>query len=449
VPPNQPVAHRVAPMLHRENAGASRRPVRIVHLGLGNFFRAHAAWYTERADPCGEWGIAGFTGRTVDAAEVLTAQDDLYTLVERGPLSDHYSVIGALSLTRDGTDQHALSDSVASAATVIITATITEAGYVPADIDPQGVPARLAIALAARKNAGGGPLAVVSCDNLPRNGEVLRQAIVAGQSEELTAWIATNVSFVSTSVDRITPRATKQDVEEVRRSQGYVDRAPVITEPYSAWVLSGAFPAGRPRWEDAGAIFVEDLDGYVLRKLWLLNGAHSLLAYAGRLRGHSTVSGAIQDQIVRSWVEEFWRTGAALLPDPTDAVHYTVELQARFSNPRIVHKLDQIATDGVIKLRTRILPMIVAADAAGLATSSLLRVICSWIADVMSDRTSVPDAEEHAIRDAARCEDSIAALLALVDPWLGGDRRRVDECRQILRDLGSAGRDPELDKLDG
>ena len=132
----------------------------------------------------------------------------------------------------------------------------------------------------------------------------------------LAAWIEANTSFVSTSVDRITPRTTGADLDAVEAACGYRDNSPVVAEPFHNWVLSGDFPAGRPRWEDAGAVFVADIEPYENRKLWLLNGAHSLLAYAGQLRGHTTVAQALADPLCRDAVERFWDAAEANLPGP-------------------------------------------------------------------------------------------------------------------------------------
>ena len=172
------------------------------------------------------------------------------------------------------------------------------------------------LALAARRAAGAGPLAVVCCDNLSNNGTVARNAVAgfAGAWDAgLAAWIDANISFVSTSVDRITPRTTDADLAAVEAACGYRDNSPVVAEPFSNWVLSGDFPAGRPRWEDAGAVFVADIEPYENRKLWLLNGAHSLLAYAGQLRGHTTVAQALADPLCLQAVESFWDEAEANL----------------------------------------------------------------------------------------------------------------------------------------
>jgi len=278
-----------------------------VHLGLGNFFRAHQASYTATAPDGPDWGIAAFTGRSPRLADALTAQSCLYTLVVRGPESDECRVIDAVAAAYPGSDLDAWRDQMMRPELAIVTLTVTEAAYLRArdgglDTDNadvrhdvhvlrgaasgavRTVPGRLVAGLAARRAAGAGPLALVPCDNLPENGAAVERVVTdltvlvdAG----LADWVRNNVSFVTTMVDRITPETTPEDVRTVAESTGYDDAAPVITEPFTEWVLQGDFPAGRPRWEGAGARFVTDIVPHEQRKLWLLNGGHSLLAYAG------------------------------------------------------------------------------------------------------------------------------------------------------------------------
>ena len=183
-------------------------------------------------------------------------------------------------------------------------------------------PARLVAGLAARRAADAGPLAVVSCDNLPDNGAVAARVVERLRrrcsTPTLADWIDDNVSFVTTMVDRITPATTPDDVDAVAELTGRADAAPVVTEPFTEWVLAGEFPGGRPAWDDAGARFVDDIAPFEERKLWLLNGGHSLLAYAGSARGHQTIAEAVTDPVCRDWMEQWW-TEASRPPDPARA----------------------------------------------------------------------------------------------------------------------------------
>ncbi|MHC6594457.1 mannitol dehydrogenase family protein [Arthrobacter sp. C152] len=440
------------PGLDRKLKPLPKPPVRIVHLGLGAFHRSHQAWYTQHAGDAAEWGIAAFTGRRPDAAEALSAQDCLYTLVERSADGDGFEVIGSIVEAVDGADTDRLCGLVAAKDTAIVTLTITEAAYGLAadgtfDADAPvvaddlralsaaasggaGTPAtplgRLVLALARRRDSGAGPIAVVSCDNLSANGEVARRAVLGLASAwgaDLAEWIGANVSFVSTSVDRITPRTTDADIAEVADQCGYRDSSPVVAEPFRNWVLSGGFPAGRPRWEDAGAVVVDDIEPYENRKLWLLNGAHSMLAYAGQLRGHATVADALADPACRKAVEDFWDEAARHLPgEELDVPAYRQALLERFGNARIAHRLAQIAADATTKLRMRAVPALTAERAAGRSGAGSALMIAAWI-DYAGATGDFQDPLATSIRDANTLEgkDRVEALLRLVSAGLADD----------------------------
>lgn len=451
--------------LNSKTFEAGERPaVRMVHLGLGAFHRAHQAWYTQRARD--DWGIAAFTGRSPLAAQQLSSQDGLYTLVERGPDSDSFEVITSIVEAHDGADLDALCDLLRRPEVAVVTLTVTEAGYhlrpgaAELDTDDAAVksdaetlrsrrgdvmggaadlegltvrtaPGRLALALAARRAADGWPLAIVSCDNLPANGAATRAAVLgmAGLVDPLLqSWIAENVSFVDSSIDRITPRTTDADRRAVAEATGYEDVSPVITEPFVSWVLAGDFPGGRPAWEQAGAVFVEDLEPFERRKLWLLNGSHSLMAYAASLRGHETVSGALADPVVSGWVEAFWDEAANHLTAPgLDVPAYRAALRERFENPRIVHVLSQIGMDGSLKLGARAVPVFRAERAAGRSGTAALRPLAAWMDSVchqVAAGTEVKDPRAARIGEIAVGEaspDQTRALLGLVDESLASE----------------------------
>ena len=257
------------PRLNRALHPSAKAPVRIVHLGLGAFHRSHQAWYTHQAGDAAGWGIAAFTGRRPDAALALAEQDGLYTVVERGDAGDSFAIVSSIVEAVDGADVQRLAALVAAPATAVITLTITEAAYrlradgsldtaaadVAADLallasgdgSPTTPLGRLVLALAARRAAGAGPLAVVCCDNLSNNGTVAHNAVVgmAGEWDAgLAAWIEANVSFVSTSVDRITPRTTGADIDAVEAACGYRDNSPVVAEPFPTGSSAGISPPG-------------------------------------------------------------------------------------------------------------------------------------------------------------------------------------------------------------
>lgn len=424
-----------------------RPPVRIVHLGLGAFHRAHQAWYTAHAGNAAGWGIASFTGRRPAMAEVLSGQDGLYTIIERSSTTDRYEIITSLAEAEDGANISRLAEKFASPDLAVVTITVTEAGYrllpdgSPDSDDaslvqdlttlhraassraPLGslslttMPGRLLAGLEARRRANRPGIAVVPCDNLPANGSLMSRGTVQAAefvSPGLAEWITQDVSFVSTSVDRITPRTTAADTELLNAQQEWIDAAPVVTEPFRDWVLSGSFPAGRPAWEDAGARFVADIEPWERRKLWLLNGAHTLLSFGGLLRGHETIAQAISDPALSAMVEEFWDEASAQLPAGLGVDRYRAALRERFLNSRIDYQLAQIAEDGTRKLALRIVPVAEAQLRAGRLACAAAFAIACWMA-YGADRP-----------------ESLSAAIASVSPYLAASEAFVSAVGDYL-----------------
>jgi fructuronate reductase len=381
-----------------------RRPG-IVHLGIGAFARAHLAWYTAHTD--GEpWGITAFTGRSPAAAEALAAQDGRYTLVTRAADGDTAEVVDTIVAAHPGSDAAAWRRVVASPETTVVTLTVTEAGY----RSGSDVPARLVDGLAARRDAGGGRIALVSLDNLTHNGAVLRDAVLGAiEDEDLHTWIDETVSFPSSMVDRITPATTDEDVAGLPDLPGALpgDRVPVVTEPFAEWVLEDAFDGiDRPAWETAGVRLVPDVTPFEQRKLWLLNGSHSLLAYLGLLLGHETVAAAMDDPRCRTAVEQLWDEAAAELPLPAaEVADARAALVERFANPRIRHTLRQIAAGGSEKLPVRVVDVLRRRldrdPSAGIGDGAATAIAAWWLhcttqPELVDDRGAPgPDSDLH------------------------------------------------------
>ena len=337
------------------------RPARIAHLGLGAFARSHQAWYTQAVSD--DWGIVAFPSRV---SVSLVDQGYRYGLIVRGPSSDTASVIDSVVATS--------TDVLSNPAIAMVTITVTEAGYLPGARSLR----RLIDGLADRQTGGGGPIALVPCDNVPSNGTVLRDALLALAAPSLGGWIRENVSFVSTMVDRITPAATVSDLAIAEDLLGWRDAVPIVTEPFTEWVLQGNFPAGRPAWENAGARFVDDVEPYERRKLWMLNAAHSLLAYRGLERGFTTVFQAWES--LRAEVEQLWSEAREVLGlDPQELDTWLAALRIRWENPRMEHLLSQIASGGEQKIPARIGAVIAARAEAGLPPGTAeLETIAAW-----------------------------------------------------------------------
>ncbi len=354
--------------------------VGIIHLGVGSFHRAHQAVMTDDAlaSDGGDWRIVGVSLRTKDIARDLNAQNGLYTLLERAATCTTARVIAAIDHVIAADPQATLA-ALCDPAIRIVTLTVTEAGYgierdsrlpdtgnviVAADLlnpaNPEGVLGLLVAAIVRRREAGHKPFTVLSCDNLPENGELLRDGIVGFarsiDGDELANWIADNVPFPCSMVDRITPSPTSETRVEAALQTGCEDKATIETEPFSQWIIEDRFSAGRPRWEAGGALFVNDVKPYERMKLMMLNGCHSMLAYAGYLVGWRFVRDVMRDTDLSLLVQRHFKAASQLLqPLPgIDFNDYASALTDRFANPAIAHETYQIATDGTQKLPQRI-----------------------------------------------------------------------------------------------
>jgi fructuronate reductase len=450
-------ADRPARPLSRTAPGTSvAPPIRAVHLGLGAFFRAHQARYTQlagQAEGAEPWGIAAFTGRRPDAALPLAAQDGLYHLLERAAEGDNAELVDSLAAALPGDDTAGWARLLAAPTTSLVTITVTEAGYRrdvngEPDLDDAEVandvtalkrgepartaPGRLVAGLAARRKADAGPIAIVPCDNLPDNAEAVRR-VVRGLAElvdpALASWIddESNVGWVTTVVDRITPATTEADRATVRQLTGFADACPIVTEPFTEWVLAGPFPAGRPAWELAGAHIAADaaeVRRFGERKLWLLNGAHSLLAYAAPALGARTVAEAFGDARARAWVEQWWDEACrhSALPE-AELAAYRDALAGRFTNPTIQHLLGQVAMDGSQKLPVRVLPVLRAERAAGRLPRGAVRMIAGWLTHLRGNGVPIrdPRAADLTALAAGRLPEAARRVSAVIDPALAED----------------------------
>lgn len=392
---------------------------RLVHLGIGNFARAHTLHNT---DVAGGWSVVAFTGRSAAMADALNAQGGRYGLIVRGAEGDQVSLVDVIDEVFPASDVEALVRLLADPFTAVVTLTITEKGYTAGSDPATSAPARIALGLKARREAGvDEPIALISCDNLTGNGEVLARAVLAELDEETRAWFPDHVDVISSMVDRITPSADEVDSETVRAQTGLADSVPVVTEPFSEWVVEDRFRGRRPEWEKAGVQFTDDIEVHELRKLRLLNGAHTLMAYAGQVAGEERVDQAIAHREVRALVEQLWAEARATLPLPAEELDaYTAALEERFRNPRLADQLIRIAADGSAKLPVRVLPVIAERGGPDQAPGEVAAVAAwtAWVTDRVRAGHEVKDPKAEQIAAAAGAEDDlerVTALLALLD----------------------------------
>ncbi|MEP0945122.1 MAG: mannitol dehydrogenase family protein [Rhizobiaceae bacterium] len=409
------------PRLNRQ--GEAPKPG-IVHFGPGAFFRAFNAPFTEDAmassgdgdgrggvggeagsEVGGEWGIIAVSLKSSSARDVLKPQGCAYTAVELGPQGKQARIINAVSDVLVAPENPAaIVDALADPAIKIASLTVTEKGYCHnpasghldhnhpdivhdlADLSaPRSVLGFLAAALNRRRLAGKKPFTVMSCDNLPSNGKLLRGLVVEFASAvdpKLADWIADQVPFPCTMVDRITPATTEQDIDDLAKQAEYRDPACVVHEPFRQWVIEDNFADGRPAWDQVGAQLVGNVDAHELMKLRCLNGTHSTLAYLGYLAGYQTISATVADPAYSDLCQKLWSEEilpTVPCPEGEDLAAYCEALLERYRNPAIQHRTWQIAMDGSQKLPQRLLATIAENLQAGRVPKGLCLAVAGWM----------------------------------------------------------------------
>eukprot|EP00468_Gymnochlora_sp_CCMP2014_P007468 CAMPEP_0167761898 /NCGR_PEP_ID=MMETSP0110_2-20121227/12439_1 /TAXON_ID=629695 /ORGANISM="Gymnochlora sp., Strain CCMP2014" /LENGTH=484 /DNA_ID=CAMNT_0007648655 /DNA_START=230 /DNA_END=1684 /DNA_ORIENTATION=- len=391
----------------------------IVHMGVGGFHRSHQAVYTASLlshDP--QWGICGIGLIPGDRKmqKTLHDQDYLYSLVTKNSKSTRVEIIGSIvnykfagserpdSGKGGGWEEaEGVIEQLASTNTKIVSLTITEKAYAindeSGDLDlthplilhdlknpsyPKSPVGYVVAGLQRRRQRGLAPFTVLSCDNLPMNGELTKRAVVQYASsldQKLGSWIEEHTAFPSTMVDKITPATTNDDIDMLRKQYSLDDAWPVCAEDYTQWVIEDNFTLGRPRWENAGALIVDDVKPYELMKLRLLNGSHSALAYLSYLAGHRSVHEAMQDDNVYVFIQKYMEAITPTVPSVpgVELDTYKKNLIERFSNPNISDQVTRLAEDGSKKMVGFIRDPIRDLIAGGQDTKIVAAAVAGWI----------------------------------------------------------------------
>ena len=435
-----------------------RRALRpgVVHMSVGSFHRSHQAVYFDELASRGEldWGIVGLGLGRPRLRAALSPQDGLYTVVARGSSADEARVVGAMSRYLFAPeDREAALEALADERTAMVTLTITAAAY---DVDaPESSCALdyLVAALDRRRRAGRAPFTVLSCDNLPANGAVARAAVVARASRgdaRLAGWIDENVAFPDSMVDRITPRSSLADRERLAREHGVLDSWPVVTEPFSQWIVEDRFCNRRPPLDEVGVQFVDDVKPYALMKTRLLNASHCAIGVLGSLLGLQRADEVMRDAVLRTYVERLMTAEVVpLLPrvPGIELAEYTRTLVERLSNPKIGDNLDRLCRAGSSKVAAHVLPSIAAARAAGRDHRLLTLAVVAWFrylrgADERGRRLVLDDPLADALQSAAVAGGSDPRpLLAVCGHFgdLSADGGLVRELAEALRELDRRG----------
>ncbi len=438
----------------------SRLVAGVVHFGVGGFHRAHQAIYFDELARRGVtgWGVVGVGVHHPEIRDVLAAQDNLFTVVQRGPEDTEVQVVAAvvecLLLAEDAA---AVRRRLTDPGVRLVTLTITADGY---DVDeaaqgrPDSVFGALAAALDERRRADVAPFTVLSCDNLPDSGAATRRAVLAAARRygpDLVRWIDQRVAFPGSMVDRITPATTPQDRDAIEEEFGVTDRWPVITEPFAQWVVEDAFCNDRPPLDQVGVLFVPDVTPYKLIKSRLLNGTHCALGYLGTLAGCRRLDEAMADPELHAFAEALMREEVLpSLPDdvPDLPLHdYVDTLLDRFANPAISDDLIRLGRRGSSKVPHCLLPSLREARAAGRPARLLTLALAGWLrylrgVDLDGEPIPVPDARADELRALAEQggRDPLP-LLALTDIFgdLAEDEQCVTEIGRLLTALDTRG----------
>jgi mannitol 2-dehydrogenase len=421
----------------------------IVHFGVGGFHRAHQAMYVDALMNAGEaldWGICGVGALPHDRRiiDTLSAQDGLYTLVVKHPDGHREArVVGSIvELLFGPDDPQAVVAKLADPATRIVSLTITEGGYlvnqvtgefdaddpsIRADLEdgatPRTVFGYVVAGLEARRAAGTPPFTVMSCDNLPGNGDVARRMMTAFarlKDPDLADWMDEHVRFPNGMVDRITPVTTPDDIDRLDREFGIADGWPVVCEPFTQWVLEDHFTDGRPPYEDAGVQLVDDVVPYELMKLRLLNASHQALCYLGYLSGYRYAHEVCQDPLFVDFLLGYMEhEGSPTLPDVpgVDLDAYRHQLVERFANPEVRDTLARLCAESSDRIPKWLVPVINHNLETGGEVHRSALVVASWAryaegVDEQGEPIEVVDrVRDRVMAAAARQHDDPLAFL--------------------------------------
>lgn len=456
----------------------------IVHIGVGNFHRAHQAAYLDELFERGldrDWAIIGTGVRESDAemGRDLAAQDFLSTLVTQEAGRSQARVTGAMVAFVAPAESAAILQRLVDPCIRIVSLTVTEGGYY---IDPAtqafdaGHPDILADAadrLASPKTAFGliaagllrrraadlPPFTVMSCDNLPGNGHVTADA-VAGLVDLIdrddARWIRDHVAFPNGMVDRITPATSERERQALRDDFGIEDSRPVFCEDFRQWVLEDHFPAGRPRLEQVGVQFVADVAPFELMKIRILNGGHAAIAYPAGLLDIHFVHEAMQDVQVARFLSTLLDDEVIPVVPPvpdTDLADYKRTIERRFANPKIGDTIRRLCLDGSNRQPKFILPTLRDALQGGRPIDGLALVSALWCrychGETESGQAIAPNDPSwpRLTEQARQARHTPEAWLAMQDVYgdLGANERFRDAFTLALRRLWQSGTRASLD----
>lgn len=445
----------------------------ILHIGVGNFHRAHQAVYADNLLEAGNdpaWGIRGAGVRQPDTKmrDLLGAQDWLSSVVENDASGMKASVTGSMiDFLAVQAGHKPIIDAIALAETRIVSLTVTEGGYfvdaateafdpshpdIQADIhdpaNPLTVFGAIVAGLAARRAESGTPVTVMSCDNLPGNGIVARAAVLGvaqGQNPDLAAWIADNVTFPNGMVDRITPATSDRERAILRRDFGIKDASPVFCEPFRQWVLEDNFANGRPEFEAAGVTMTDSVHDFEAMKIRVLNGGHAIIAYPAALAGVEYVHDAMNVPEIEAFLRKVIQDDVAPSVKPVGGQTpeaYMAQTVKRFKNPGVADTITRLCLDGTNRQPKFIVPSIRDRLAAGRTPYGLALCCAFWCqyctgVDDQGQPIAANDANWDALSAAAKAATANPLVWLEQDDIYGNLRQSEDFCQAFTAALKS------------
>lgn len=375
----------------------------VVHMGLGNFHRAHQAVYTRDASPDGEWRILGVARSSAHVVSAMRQQGMAYSVLVLSPDETRRSLVNVHQSAFIAEQEPArLVNSIAAPDTHVVTLTITEKGYMDSPQQPRQYSMSaadlakhwrrsslglLTLGLVSRADQDSGPLTILSCDNMVSNGQLLgskirqlAEQLRPDEGRRLIDYLNNQVTFPDSMVDRIVPATTAEHRSFVRR-QGYVDDIPVATEADSWWAIEDNFVTERPAWERAGAVLTHDVRPYQTLKLRLVNATNSFLAYVGIRAGHSTIAASLETPEIQ---RAAWHLGSEMLstfsaPSGMDLPSYRAQLFSRMRNGALAHTTRQVGMDGSLKLRQRLSDPVGQFEQQGREAPAAALLVAAWL----------------------------------------------------------------------
>lgn len=447
----------------------------IVHIGPGAFFRGHQAVYIDDVLKEGDlrWGICAVSLKSTSMRDALEKQDYLYSVVRQFASGDSARVIGSIKKAMVAyEDPQAVIDQMADPDIKLVTMTVTQKGYyydgksgqldfdhpdikqcLDETSDPVSTVGYLVAALDKRMKDGTAPFTVMSCDNLPGNGDVLRNVVLAyaGQkSKELRKWISENVAFPNTMVDRIVPQTTDAEIDKIAQDFNISDSWPIYTEPFRQWIIENKSSNDMPDIEESGALIVDDVIPFELMKIRILNGAHMALGPVGFLIGYDHSNTALMDSDVESFVDGFIDEAIATLgPVPgIDIQDYKQDIIDRISN--MPDDLTRLARNGSQKVQSRFLSPLKDAIAKDTPYDHIAFAVAGWMeylkgfnADGQAFDINDGEGVRMGLQDIARNNNGdphpLLAVREIFGPDLSSHKAFIEKVEKALQSIEQDG----------